>query len=59
MGESPFWVRSSQKSPNDGGTKLAMLHPKFMTVLYPDPNLERAVQTVTPLFETMLDEVAR
>ncbi|HET7729629.1 MAG TPA: DUF302 domain-containing protein [Usitatibacter sp.] len=44
---------------NDGGTKLAMLHPKFMTVLYPDPNLERAVRTVTPLFEAMLDEVAR
>lgn len=44
---------------NDGGTKLAMLKPKFMTVLYADPNLERAVRTVTPLFEAMLDEVAR
>lgn len=44
---------------NEGGTKLAMLNPKFMLVLYPDPNLERAVATVTPLFEVMLDEVVR
>lgn len=42
---------------NQGGTKVAMLHPKFMTVLYPDPNLERAVREVTPLFEAMLAEV--
>lgn len=44
---------------DDKGTKVAMLDPKFMTVLYPDPNLERAVRTVTPLFEAMLDEVLR
>lgn len=44
---------------NEGGTKLAMLDPKFMTVLYPDPNLERAARTVTPLFKAMLDEVVR
>ena len=42
---------------NENGTKLAMLHPKFMTVLYPDENLERAVREVTPLFEAMLEEV--
>lgn len=44
---------------DDKGTKVAMLDPKFMTVLYPDPNLERAVRTVTPLFQAMLDEVLR
>lgn len=44
---------------NEGGTKLAMLHPKFMTALYPDPNLDRAARTVTPLFEAMIDEVVR
>lgn len=44
---------------NEGGTKVAMLHPKFMTVLYPDENLARAVQVVTPLFEEMLAEVVR
>lgn len=42
-----------------GGTRISMLHPKFMTALYPDANLERAVRTVTPLFEAMLAEVAR
>jgi hypothetical protein len=43
----------------EGGTKVAMLHPKFMTALYPDPNLERAVSEVTPLFEAMLNDVVR
>ena len=42
-----------------GKTKIAMLHPKFMTALYPDKNLENAVATVTPLFESMLSEVSR
>lgn len=42
-----------------GGTKIAMLHPRFMSVLNPDPNIDRAVQTVTPLFEAMLREVVR
>ena len=44
---------------DEGGTKVAMLHPKFMTLLFPDENLERAVRTVTPLFEEMLAEVVR
>ena len=43
----------------NGTTKISMLHPKYMTVLYPNGNLDRAVQTVTPLFEVMLDEVSR
>jgi hypothetical protein len=42
-----------------GRTRIAMLHPKFMTTLYPDKNLENAVKTVTPLFEQMLAEVSR
>ncbi len=44
---------------DEGGTKIAMLHPKFMTVLNPDPNLERAVRELAPQFESMLAEVAR
>lgn len=40
-------------------TRISMLHPRFMTALYPDPNLERAVSTVTPQFEAMLAEVTR
>ena len=43
----------------EGPTKVAMLHPKFMIALYPDANLERAVREVTPLFEAMLNDVAR
>lgn len=42
-----------------GRTTISMLHPKFMTALNPDKNLEIAVQTVTPLFEAMLSEVTR
>jgi hypothetical protein len=40
-------------------TRISMLHPKFMTALYPDPNLEKAVSTVTPQFEAMLTEVTK
>jgi len=40
-------------------TKISMLNPKFMTTLYPDPNLEKAVSTVTPQFEAMLAEVTK
>jgi hypothetical protein len=40
-------------------TRISMLHPKFMTALYPDPNLEKAVKTVAPQFEAMLAEVTK
>jgi hypothetical protein len=43
----------------EGGTKIAMLHPKFMTALYPDRNLDKAAREVTPLFEAMLADVIR
>lgn len=42
-----------------GKTKVSMLHPKFMTALYPDKNLDNAVRVVTPIFEAMLGEVVR
>ena len=42
-----------------GKTRISMLHPKFMTTLYPNKNLDNAVRTVTPLFEAMLGEIAR
>ncbi|AKJ94040.1 hypothetical protein TVD_01055 [Thioalkalivibrio versutus] len=41
----------------DGGTKLSMLHPKFMTTLQPHPSLERAVENAEPAFEALLDHV--
>ena len=44
---------------DEGGTKISMLHPSFMTALYPDKNLETAVREVTPLFEAMLAEISR
>ena len=43
----------------NGTTRVSMLHPKFMTALYPDENLGRAVATLTPLFGSMLSEVTR
>lgn len=42
---------------NDGRTHLSLLHPRFMTELYPDPNLERAVAKAVPAFEAMLEAV--
>jgi hypothetical protein len=44
---------------DEGGTKISMLHPKYMTAIYPDKNLEKAAREVTPLFEAMLAEVSR
>lgn len=43
----------------DGRTHLTVLHPKFMTTLNPDPNLERAVAKATPAFERMLEQISR
>lgn len=43
----------------DGRTHLTVLHPKFMTTLNPDPNLERAVAKATPAFERMLETIWR
>lgn len=43
----------------NGRTHLTMLHPKFMTTLNPDPNLEQAVAKATPAFETMLRHIWR
>jgi thiosulfate/3-mercaptopyruvate sulfurtransferase len=39
---------------DDGVPTLSMLDLGFMTELYPDPNLERAVQTARPAFHRML-----
>lgn len=42
-----------------GTTRISMLHPKFMTAIYPDKNLDNAAKTVSPLFEKMLGDVTR
>ena len=43
----------------NGRTYMTLLHPRFMTTLNPDPNLERAVARATPAFESMLESVWR
>ena len=41
----------------DGRTHLSMLHPRFMTILSPGPEMERAVEKATPAFEALLEAV--
>lgn len=43
----------------DGVTKISMLHPGFMSALYPDPILKKAGEDLLPLLTTMLDEVVK
>lgn len=40
----------------DGQSRLSMLDLEFMTELYPDENLERAVEKGNPAFANLLDE---
>jgi hypothetical protein len=41
----------------DDSTRLSLLHPRFITTLHPDPNLERAVATIEPALHTLLEEI--
>lgn len=40
-----------------GQARLSMLNLEFMTTLYPDPNLQRAVEIGAPAFAAMLEEM--
>ena len=42
-----------------GKTEISMLHPAYMQLLYPRPEVEKAVQVATPLLTDMLETVAR
>ena len=42
-----------------GQTQISMLHPRYMQVLYPHPEVERAAATATPLLIDMLEAVAK
>ena len=42
-----------------GQTEISMLHPSYMEVLYPSPDVEKAVKVATPLLMEMLDAVAK
>lgn len=44
---------------NQGKTEISMLHPRYMQILYPHPEVERAVGVSTPLLIEMLDAVAK
>jgi hypothetical protein len=43
----------------DGHTEVSMLHPSYMEVLYPSPEVKEAVRVATPLLMAMLDAVAK
>jgi hypothetical protein len=42
----------------NGVTEISALHPRYMSVLYPDPALEQAGAVATPLLTAMLDTIA-
>ena len=42
-----------------GQTQISMLHPHYMQLLYPHPEVERAAALSTPLLIEMLEALAR
>jgi hypothetical protein len=42
-----------------GQTEISMLHPRYMQVLYPHAEVEKAVNLATPLLTEMLTAVAK
>lgn len=42
-----------------GETKISMLHPAYMQVLYPHAEVEKAVKIATPLLLDMLESIAK
>jgi hypothetical protein len=39
----------------DSGTEISVLHPRYLNILYPDPEVERAGEGGAPLRTEMLD----
>jgi hypothetical protein len=44
---------------NLGKTEISMLHPRYMQVLFPDPEFEKASAVAVPLLTDMLEAVAK
>ena len=44
---------------NHGKTEISMLDPRYMQVLYPHPEVEKASAVATPLLTEMLEAVAK
>jgi len=43
----------------EGKTEVSMLHPRYLQILYPHPEIERAVEVATPLLMEMLDAITK
>ena len=41
----------------DDLTKVSLLHPRFMQMILPDPNVERAVEIATPVLLALMEEI--
>lgn len=44
---------------NQGKTEVSMLHPRYLQILYPHPEVEKAVGVATPLLTEMLDAIVK
>lgn len=44
---------------NQGKTEISMLHPRYLQVLYPHPEVEKASAVGGPLLTEMLENVAK
>ncbi len=44
---------------NQGKTEVSMLHPRYMQILHPHSEVEKAVGVATPLLLEMLDAVTK
>jgi hypothetical protein len=44
---------------NQGRTEVSMLHPRYLQILYPHPEVEKAVGVATPLLTEMLDAIVK
>jgi uncharacterized protein (DUF302 family) len=43
----------------DGATQISVLHPRYMHLLHPTPEMEKASATALPLITEMLDALAK
>jgi len=43
----------------DGTTEISMLHPRYMQLIYPNPDVEKASALAAPLFTDLLDTVTK
>ena len=44
---------------NECKTEISMLHPRYMQVLVPNPEIEKASAVTTPLLSEMLEAIVK